>query len=188
MHEDEQANFDRWFEGSKVVDRTGKPLVVYHGTASDFHEPSDWLWATDSTHLASKYSSRPELIQDEGDAPNVMPVYMALRTPLVIDANGSAWHSIVFRGEIMSTDDIAGEVEEGGLHDGVIFKNVLSLDGHTTPATEYVSFQPEQAKSAISNSGLFDRANANITDAIASAQEARDFLAGLTNKKAAPHA
>ena len=29
-------NFWRWFGDSKVVDKNGKPLVVYHGTAADF--------------------------------------------------------------------------------------------------------------------------------------------------------
>lgn len=30
------ANFWKWFGDSKVVDSNGKPLVVYHGTRSDF--------------------------------------------------------------------------------------------------------------------------------------------------------
>lgn len=31
-----KENFDKWFEGSKVVDESGEPLVVYHGTNADF--------------------------------------------------------------------------------------------------------------------------------------------------------
>lgn len=31
-------NFRRWFHGSKVVDSSGKPLVVFHGTFEDFRE------------------------------------------------------------------------------------------------------------------------------------------------------
>jgi hypothetical protein len=34
--EQAKANFDRWYEGSKVVDENGRPLVVYHGTNADF--------------------------------------------------------------------------------------------------------------------------------------------------------
>lgn len=30
--------FDTWFAGSKVVDQTGKPLVVYHGTKSTLNQ------------------------------------------------------------------------------------------------------------------------------------------------------
>ena len=29
-------NFWKWFDGSKVVDDEGKPLVVYHATNTDF--------------------------------------------------------------------------------------------------------------------------------------------------------
>lgn len=38
LAQDEEGvrNFWKWFGDSKVVDADGKPLVVYHGTASDF--------------------------------------------------------------------------------------------------------------------------------------------------------
>jgi len=28
----DNPNFMKWFKGSKVVDKNGKPLVVYHGS------------------------------------------------------------------------------------------------------------------------------------------------------------
>lgn len=31
-------NFWNWFNGSKVVDKQGRPLVVYHGTTKEFEE------------------------------------------------------------------------------------------------------------------------------------------------------
>lgn len=34
--EEKKANFDKWFEGSKVVDNNGEPLEVYHATTQDF--------------------------------------------------------------------------------------------------------------------------------------------------------
>lgn len=36
VHPTETAEFKKWFEGSKVVDPDGKPLVVYRGTTADF--------------------------------------------------------------------------------------------------------------------------------------------------------
>ncbi len=33
---DASAQFRQWFEGSRIVDRDGQPLVVYHGTNRDF--------------------------------------------------------------------------------------------------------------------------------------------------------
>ena len=35
---DQTKEFKEWFKGSKVVDRQGKPLKVYHGTNIDFDE------------------------------------------------------------------------------------------------------------------------------------------------------
>lgn len=34
--EQAKANFDRWFEGSKIVDESGKPLDLWHATDTDF--------------------------------------------------------------------------------------------------------------------------------------------------------
>ena len=31
-------SFKAWFEGSKVVDENGEPLVLYHGTSAKFNE------------------------------------------------------------------------------------------------------------------------------------------------------
>ncbi len=87
-------NFRRWFGDSKVVDESGKPLVVYHGTTAEFHEfSSDWMYSgegashsgsgfyfTTSPESASNYST---MARKAGS--NVMPVYLALKKPLYID-------------------------------------------------------------------------------------------------------
>ena len=31
-------NFWNWFDGSKVIDKQGRPIVVYHGTTKEFEE------------------------------------------------------------------------------------------------------------------------------------------------------
>jgi hypothetical protein len=38
LHQTETSEFKHWFGGSRVVDAMGEPLVLYHGTASDFSE------------------------------------------------------------------------------------------------------------------------------------------------------
>lgn len=39
MHEHAKADFGQWFDGSKLVDARGDPMVVYHGTCASFSEP-----------------------------------------------------------------------------------------------------------------------------------------------------
>ena len=68
----ETPAFQRWFEGSKVVDSKGEPLVVYHGTDKDFTEfvsRSDqrvWrqggkeLERADSWDFNGDYNARPQ--------------------------------------------------------------------------------------------------------------------------------
>ena len=89
--------FKKWFGNSKVVDAQGKPLVVYHGTGKDFgyvfntqggtgKTADTGAFFSSSTAAANSYAS--------GEARNVMPVYIALKTPLVVDAGGANWNRI----------------------------------------------------------------------------------------------
>jgi hypothetical protein len=150
-------NFYRWFGSSKVVDAEGRPLVVYHGTRESFDAPNDWTFATPKPEVASAYAERTESEDGQASGPNVMPLYMALRGPLVIDAKGEKWHSVEYDGVAMSTDDIAGMVQENGMHDGVIFENINDGAGAKKFVldTVYVSFEDVQVKSALGNSGAF---------------------------------
>lgn len=59
----ETAAFKEWFGDSKVVDENGEPLVVYHGTGSDFtdfkpqHEGS---WDAGFLGAGSYFTSKPD--------------------------------------------------------------------------------------------------------------------------------
>ena len=70
------ANFQRWFRGSQVVDTEGQPLVVYHGThARDvFTEFSDED-APDRGGLIAFFASKPEFARGYGKY--VYPVYLS---------------------------------------------------------------------------------------------------------------
>lgn len=87
--------FKRWFEGSKVVDAEGKPLVVYHGTNVDiteFKQPQRWLGngelAPTGVHFFAKEppvatafaENRTRLAKD--GAPNVVPVFLKASNPI----------------------------------------------------------------------------------------------------------
>lgn len=65
------SNFKRWFKNSKVVDKKGKPLVVYHGTNKSFNSfdklkrgsitsaksSMDGFWFTTDKNLAGSYAN-----------------------------------------------------------------------------------------------------------------------------------
>jgi 8-oxo-dGTP pyrophosphatase MutT (NUDIX family)/predicted GNAT family acetyltransferase len=76
--EERAKNFKEWFGDSKVVDENGKPLVVYHGTASDkkftefkpmsssearhIHFNDNFTFFTSKKDIAEDYSNSSELI------------------------------------------------------------------------------------------------------------------------------
>lgn len=163
--------FKKWFGDSKVVDAEGKPLVVYHGTrsedvnqfrdfaAEDFNEQPSFFF-TDSADVASTYA---EADLPDGDSPNVIPAYLAIDNPLVVDAKGASYRNIDFNGGSYTTDYIAEKAAQSG-HDGVIIRNVrddFSSSKSRKPSTLYIAFSPSQIKS-VNNQGSFDPNDARI--------------------------
>lgn len=91
-------NFAEWFGDSKVVDKDGNPLVVYHGsrnvepiTAFRDSQGGSWFGAgvylTTSPEQASLYAVHGDrsLNPDTAEAPGVIPVYVSLRRAFVMD-------------------------------------------------------------------------------------------------------
>ena len=154
-------NFWQWFDGSKVVDADGKPLVVYHGTAKDFNvfnvnaKPVSGdvgkigVFLTNDPKYASAYAG--DLKGNAKDGGSVMPVYVSLKNPKV--------ESVDLMEDIEATWDrekvakYKAKLLRMG-HDGIVFKG-NGID-------EIVAFNPEQIKSATGNQGTFDPSNPNI--------------------------
>ncbi len=151
--------FKRWFGSSKVVDDQGKPLVVYHGTTSNFsnfssefigegHGAADWgdgFYFTDTPAAANTYA--------EGEGGNVMPSYLKIENP--------ATNEVMMSKEVqdalddgMGFDEVSEVLAELG-HDGIVIT-------HKGGEREYIAFKPEQIKSATGNNGQFDPANTDI--------------------------
>ena len=168
-----EANFKAWFGDSKVVDADGKPLVVYHGAYGDVPEfdidgTSGANFGKTSEGFAF-FTNKADAYQDSASdyatrltgphiAPNVIPAFVALRNPLVIDAAGKYNAVAAFDS---AADRIREEVRAGN-HDGVI---VRYGDGSSSEVL-IAATRPEQIKSAIGNSGRFDRNSASLTDPI----------------------
>ena len=90
--------FKRWFGDSKVVDSDGKPLRVFHGTASDI-TAFDIGRSGESTGNTGFYGAGAYFSEDadyasgfsfwarrsDDQAPNVVPVYLSLKNPAYIN-------------------------------------------------------------------------------------------------------
>lgn len=184
----ENPAFKSWFSGSKVVDGSGKPLVVYHGTDKNFDTfktngegktDGTGAWFTDDPANAGTYGKTH------------MPVYLNLRWPLEVWCEGSDWDRLsaplavgedpkwpddeLFRAldipmdewdDFASSDDIARQARIKG-YDGVIFHQMKDTGGDifNPQNTTYVAFKQNQIKSAIGNSGEFNADSKNITAA-----------------------
>ena len=154
------AAFSRWFGLSKVVDDRGRPLVVYHGTTSDFEAfSSDHLGRTTASSDAREgyfFSGHPDSADQftwrAGEkCGHIMPVFLRLERPAFSDVVLTGGTGRVVAAQIRSA--------KASGHDGVIFRDSDML-GRRGPV--FVVFSPVQIKSAIGNSGLFDPANPSI--------------------------
>lgn len=134
------TNFKQWFGNSKVVDATGKPLVVYHGTDKDFSKfesASGVYYFTPDAEYAGTGSHSAH-----GDR-QLMPVFLSIQNPAVIDSREQL------------TDKTVNKLRRQG-YDGAIGK----INHYVF---EYIAFHPTQIKSAIGNRGNYDSTNADIT-------------------------
>jgi hypothetical protein len=111
--------FKNWFgnwendpaNASKVVDENGEPLIVYHGTNSNFDDFSEeaerkgysrnGFFFTPNAIQAESYTfqaySNPETIKSgsayEQNA-NIIPVFLRLKNPLIVDSKNKSFRAI----------------------------------------------------------------------------------------------
>lgn len=163
----ETPAFKNWFADSKVTTHNGLPLVVYHGTDQDFHsfdatlvgsrhvdvEAGPAIFFSNDKETANWYAidsakQRKSKKKCAESAAHVMPVYLSMQNPLIVDFKGEGLEFL--EGEI-------NNAKEGG-HDGLI---AIDYDDGGV-STHYVAFTPSQVKSALGNNGDFDAANTDI--------------------------
>ena len=127
--------FKKWFGKSRVVSKTGEPLVMYHGTDVNIKEfKRDTIWTTSSTDIAAEYTG--------GEFQNIYPVYLKIENPLILE---SPVHDDVLQGWVKAAK-LNG-------HDGLIARRVRDNGIEHVTA---VAFSSTQVKSSIGNKGTFD--------------------------------
>ena len=159
-------NFWRWFGSSRVVDKQGRPLVVYHTTdATDITQfDLSKLGTNTEQNTDAKEASRMARLgfwfaaRDVSDrSPFVRgvtyPVYLSISNPRVYKTFDSMWSDAR---RYASADKWRASLVARGF-DGVIVKNDTELN-----TTSFVAFRPEQIKSATGNRGTFDPTNPKI--------------------------
>ena len=147
-----KSNLMMWFGDSKIRRADGSPLHMYHGTNAGFttfkvapggmYGPG--IYFTDSPDIANNYTQstggygRQESLDDPWQpTPNVMPVYLRITRPYVIDARNN-------------TSSFIGELARGHGYDGI----VVRAPGR--PFMIVAAFSPNQVKSATGNVGDFN--------------------------------
>ena len=166
----QSPQFKAWFGDSKVVDKNGNPLKVYHGTGADFAEFQNsktgrndrGLWGrghyfASSPEIASSYAHR------EGDGAKVLPVYASIKNPLILKTGKDL---ITRLPDGTNTRDLTGD-----LLDGVKIKDIAISGGHdgiiqfkpNGEIGDIVVFNPNQIKSAF-NRGTFDPESPKISE------------------------
>lgn len=178
-------SFDTWFNGSKVVDEQGRPLICYHGTWHDSFESFDTLNGNDfGAHFGNK--EQANVFAQVADAPNhIVPVFLKITNPLRLpDLERWNWDSMApvlqklgidvgekpeykvecadigenyRRLHVRQYKALISAMENAG-YDGIVYQNTHEGNGDS-----WIIFHPNQAKSAIGNL-TFDQSKNEIAE------------------------
>lgn len=168
--------FKAWFKQSKVVDDSGQPLIVYHGTNSDFSSFDPAKTGAASDHgFAGKafyFMDDPEWASgyaeistgDHGGQQTVYPVYLSLQNPKIQhDYDESDPYDGGTPGAL--TGERAAAMQQKLIDAG--YDGVITLGKPGNPS-EYAAFYPHQIKSATGNAGTFSPDSSDLTEQVAS--------------------
>ncbi len=87
------ARFWKWFGNSKVVDDSGKPRVVYHGTDAEFREFSGhYHGRTDDGYFGVGFYFSPDRETANEYGPNIISAYLKIERPFLLPSSGDSAH------------------------------------------------------------------------------------------------
>ena len=183
---EKDTNLGRFLSGSKITNWEGDHKILYHATPKDFSAfkpggdnpnesgPAIWLSPYHDHLPAGHHVGGPG---NWSKGANVMPVYAAIKSPLVLDTPEMyewARHAYASGSQsfpLLLTPESKQKLIEDG-YDGIIHGGHSAIDyganrigigeqpGHDE---EIIAFHPHQIKSAIGNQGTFDPSDPDIT-------------------------
>ncbi len=176
LTEEGVRNFWKWFGESKVVDESGRPLVVYHGTRTDFNEfklmDSD-IFGTKLGHFFTPDKNIATIFADG----KIHEAYLSIKNPKEIKGNLFDKYE-QYKGadaklrklapketkyDIVTLPDFKTyreSLQESG-YDGIVMNN-FSSKKTIKKVPQYIAFESTQIKSAIGNDGSFSSENSDI--------------------------
>ncbi len=192
----QSQQFKRWFgdwqnhpeSASKAVNADGTPMVVYHGTNTEFWtfdlaksgrnygETSEGLFFF--TNKRNGYSDSAEdyarAAAQDGGTPRIMECYLSMKKPLVLHSDGYYTPTAYFdkNAEAVYKQYLNGD------YDGIIIEN---SDKSVDDSVIYLLDNPTQIKSATDNIGTFDGSNPDIRYSF------RNTKSGMANDSLKPY-
>lgn len=167
--------FKKWFGDSKIVDKNGNPLIMYHGTNQkigqfnkttryDDHVPG--ISVTDDYSMANSYAL--EKAKKNGGSPNVESVYIKSLKPMIYEdlENWTLNKAKEKNFPVKDEEDFAAfDVPPDTLVKWLKEEGYDSIDYRNDPMLGYGLrvFEPTQIKSAIGNRGTFSPEELDIT-------------------------
>ena len=163
------SNFKSWFGKSKIVDKSGKPLVVYHGSNSKFSSfDMSKIGSQTDVGIFGKgfyFSTIESTSKVYGEVRNF---YLSIQNPFIIDKS----KSIKDVAEYLNLDEDMFTESNGVVKPLLNYVNIFTSqvkDNHDgviidrgIPMKEIVAFYPNQIKSATENNGNFSKSSTNI--------------------------
>ena len=125
-------NFKRWFGDSKVVDKSGKPLVVYHGTGAPSIDVFDFSRMGQngrSEGAGAYFTTDKEIAEGYGQRGTTIGVFLNIKKPL--DYNAKPFSQEKMRGIIKALAKIEAEGNGSTWQDGFLANFAYTSDGAT---------------------------------------------------------
>lgn len=171
-------NFKQWFGESKVVDASGKPMVVYHSGAFDATEivsqaemhkrngatrpiGNEGIYFSADPAYSAQYARNRE-------GAVTYPVYLSLQNPLIIGDQKQLTKlqklkQVILGKKAIPRNESSASPRLDSMYITPEYKAALIAQGYdgiiNEPYNEIVAFNPNQIKSAVSNSGAFGPTN-----------------------------
>lgn len=179
-------NFDKWFKGSKVVDKDGNPLICYHGTPNggftSFKSNSHFTSDKDYAEVYHNQGASSISYKKTADNPMTYAVYLSIKNPFdtriqkckdIFLNEYQAYYSpdLTERGMIdwLEVEELTEWLKENHPEYDGIFADEGGVGGYGYEVKHrgisYVPFNPNQIKS-INNKGTWSKTSDNIYESL----------------------
>lgn len=145
---------------SKVVDENGEPMVVYHGTGTEFNEFNFSNWRKTSNTSGKAFYFTPDEKRARGFGKPI-PAFLNVRNPFI------GWGGL--------SENMKNTLRnKEGLWEDVLKET--GFDGDLSNKNTPLAFSPNQIKSATGNVGTFSEQTNDIRFSIASNEKVRKII------------